>query len=206
MARRKDIVLSKGLICQASMELIEEEGIDALTMRSVASRLKVQAPSLYAHYRDKSELMSDLAASYFIEARDAVYDWQSPQDWLGRFGFAFYNVLKTRRDAARLFAQSQPPVHSEAVSPEAAVRPLTDAGISLNRAVELQAAVMALAIGMALDHGNPVTLAYLGRYFDLEQAAKCAFAALVTGLATPPSAQPAARSQRPDANPQDSPR
>ncbi len=182
MARRKDIVLTQGLICQASMELIEEEGLDALTMRSVASRLKVQAPSLYAHYRDKSELMTDLAASYFIEARDAVYDWQSPKDWLCQFGFAFYNVLKTRRDAARLFAQSQPPVQSGELSAEAAVRPLTDAGIGMSQAVELQGAVIALAVGMALDHGNPVTRDYLARYFNLEQALKSAIAALVTGL------------------------
>jgi len=182
MARRTDIVLSQKMICDAALEIIDTNGVDALTMRSLAKTLKVQAPSLYAHYRDKSELMSDLAAHHFSEAQNAVYEWASAEEWLRKFGFTLYNVLKTRRDAARVFAFSQPPIRSEVVTAEIAATPLTDAGYSFNTAIEMQAAVIALAMGMALDHSHEGTSAYLKRFFDLDQAFKTALFALVNGL------------------------
>lgn len=184
MARRSDISLSRSGICDAALELIETNGLEALTMRSLARSLRVQAPSLYSHYQDKSELMSDLAASYFLEARDSVIEWHSPEDWLFQFGLAFYRILTTKRDAARLFALSQPPVQSESARPEHAVRPLTDAGIGLHEAVEWQAAIVALSLGMALDHANPFTRSYLGGYFNLEHSLKTALAVLAAGLVT----------------------
>ncbi|ATW04279.1 TetR family transcriptional regulator [Sphingorhabdus sp. YGSMI21] len=186
MARRTDIVLSQDMICVAALEIIGESGLDRLTMRSLARKLEIQAASLYAHYRDKSELMSDLAARYFLEACDAVYDWSSPGDWLMKFGSALYSVLRERRDAARLFAQSQPPVHSHEVTAENASSALTASGWSVNRAVEMQAAVIALAIGMALDHSHEGTSAYLERFFDLDEAFQTALSALVSGLLDKP--------------------
>lgn len=182
MARRTDIVLSKKMICDAAQEIIDANGLESLTMRSLAKTLKVQAPSLYAHYRDKSELMSDLAARLFTEARDAVSEWASAEDWLRSFGFALYGVLKMRHDAARLFAFAQPPIRSEVVTAEVAALPLTDAGYDFNVAIEMQAAVIALAMGMALDHSHEGTSAYLSRFFDLDEAFKAALSALVNGL------------------------
>ena len=182
MARRSDIALSQSMICEAALEIVEADGLDALTMRSLGRKLEVQAPSLYAHYRDKSELMSALATSYFVEARDAVYEWNSAQDWLMKFGLALYNVLKTRRDAAQLFALAQPPVRSEDISAEAAAAPLTKAGYSVETAVEMQAAVIALAMGMAIDHSHRGTSAYLKQFFDLDNAFRAALSALARGL------------------------
>lgn len=182
MARRSDIALSQGMICDAALEIVEADGLDALTMRSLARKLEVQAPSLYAHYRDKSELISDLATSYFVEARDAVYEWASARDWLTKFGLALYNVLKTRRDAAQLFARAQPPVRSDGFSAETAAAPLTAAGYSVETAVEMQAAVIALAMGMAIDHSHHGTSAYLKQFFDLDNAFRAALSALTGGL------------------------
>lgn len=182
MARRKDIALSQSMICNAALEIIEQDGLDSLTMRSLARGLEVQAPSLYAHYRDKSELISDIAARYFIEAQEAVFSASSARDWAVKFGKSFYSVLMTNRDAARLFALSQPPVHSEEVSPEKATKPLTDFGVPIENALAVQGAVIALSLGMALDHSNPITGRFLGRFFDLEDAFHSALNALVAGL------------------------
>ena len=193
MARRSDISLSKELICEVALQIVDEGGLEALTMRSLARKLEVQAPSLYAHYRDKSELMSALAAVHFIEARDAVYRWDSPSDWLVKVGIALYNVLKTRRDASTLFALSQPPTRADELTAETAVIPLTEAGFSPCEAVEMQAAVIALAVGMSLDHSDPVTSAYLKRYFDLDKAFEKALLALVAGLTERPINQSASK-------------
>ncbi|MEO9462362.1 MAG: TetR family transcriptional regulator [Marinomonas sp.] len=182
MARRSDIALSQGMICDAALAIIEESGLDSLTMRSLARGLEIQAPSLYAHYRDKSELISAIAVRYFMEARDAVFSASSAEEWAQKFGFAFYSVLISNRDAARLFALSQPPVQSEEVSPENAAKPLTDFGLSIPEALEIQAAVISLSLGMALDHSNTVTSGFLSQHFVLEDAFRSALKALAEGL------------------------
>jgi TetR/AcrR family transcriptional regulator, tetracycline repressor protein len=58
-----NIRLNKEIICQASIALAAEEGIEKLTMRNLASRLDVKAASLYNHVRSKSELF-DLMQGY----------------------------------------------------------------------------------------------------------------------------------------------
>ena len=52
--------LSRGRIEIAAMELIEKEGLDALSMRRLAKRLNCEAMSLYHHFASKAHLMDAL--------------------------------------------------------------------------------------------------------------------------------------------------
>jgi AcrR family transcriptional regulator len=47
-------------ILDAAGELLEERGPEALTMREVAARLGIRAPSLYKHVRDKEDIEAGL--------------------------------------------------------------------------------------------------------------------------------------------------
>jgi TetR/AcrR family transcriptional regulator, tetracycline repressor protein len=49
--------VTRELIATVSADLIKSEGIEALTMRSVASRLGVSAMALYHHVADKDEII-----------------------------------------------------------------------------------------------------------------------------------------------------
>jgi AcrR family transcriptional regulator len=53
--------LDKGLIVLAAVELINNEGIDALTLNRLASKLNIQPPSLYNHIEGLPGLMRELA-------------------------------------------------------------------------------------------------------------------------------------------------
>ena len=48
--------LTKAKIVQAGLDVLDEAGLDRLTVRAVAARLDVQAPALYWHVRDKQQL------------------------------------------------------------------------------------------------------------------------------------------------------
>ena len=54
-------------ILAAGRAVLEDEGLDALTMASVAGRVGIRPPSLYKHVRDRSELVTlvDLAPTLF---------------------------------------------------------------------------------------------------------------------------------------------
>jgi TetR/AcrR family transcriptional regulator, tetracycline repressor protein len=55
--------LSRERLVEASLALINEEGLDGLSMRALADRLEVKAASLYWHVRDRRELLELLAES-----------------------------------------------------------------------------------------------------------------------------------------------
>lgn len=59
-------------IAVAARELLEEEGPDALTMRRLAARLGVRAPSLYKHVSGKRSLEAAVIASGLDELGDAL--------------------------------------------------------------------------------------------------------------------------------------
>lgn len=62
--------LSRPAIVAAALQLVSEHGLDALSLRRLASDLGVTAPALYAHVRDKSDLLATLAETGFRELLD----------------------------------------------------------------------------------------------------------------------------------------
>lgn len=53
--------ISEDKILEASWELLGEDGIEKLSMRRLADRLGIQAPSLYWHFKSKQQLYQRLA-------------------------------------------------------------------------------------------------------------------------------------------------
>src|ERR1700760_3630975 len=49
-------------IVAVALELLDEGGLDGLTLRRLADRLGIRAPTLYWHVRNKRELLDLLAA------------------------------------------------------------------------------------------------------------------------------------------------
>ena len=63
---------SRDAILAAARELLEDEGLDAVTMTAVADRVGVRAPSLYKHLRDRAELVTGVVAAAAGELTDAL--------------------------------------------------------------------------------------------------------------------------------------
>jgi AcrR family transcriptional regulator len=59
-------------IVAAARELLEREGPAGLSMRRVAERLGIRAPSLYKHVRDKGELEAALISEGFEEVAERL--------------------------------------------------------------------------------------------------------------------------------------
>src|SRR4051794_1681150 len=104
---RKRQPLDRAQIVRAALALLDEVGLDGLTMRHLAERLGVQAASLYRHVRDKEELLILLAdeISGEIPAEDFASEEDGErQDWKGRLAdlaWLYRHVLLAHRDAAR---------------------------------------------------------------------------------------------------------
>ena len=67
-AAREEQPLSLARIVEAAVALLDEEGIDRLTMRRLADRLRVGAPSLYWHVDTKDDVIDFAVDTIFGEA------------------------------------------------------------------------------------------------------------------------------------------
>lgn len=77
--------LTVGAIAEAALAVIRSGGVDGLTMRAVADRLNVRAPSLYHHVHNKSELLDLVAGNAFgrFSADNAAYgEVRTIDEWI----------------------------------------------------------------------------------------------------------------------------
>lgn len=99
--------LDRPQVVRAALALLDEVGLDGLTMRHLAERLGVKAVSLYRHVRDKEELLVLLADE--ISGELPIAEVGPPwQERLVSAARRYRQVLLSHRDAARLLATVAP--------------------------------------------------------------------------------------------------
>ena len=73
--------LSRDRVVKAALELVDREGIDALSMRRLGGELGVEGMALYTHVRGKADLL-DAVAERIVGELDVDFDRSLP--WQGR--------------------------------------------------------------------------------------------------------------------------
>src|SRR5262252_3977146 len=106
-ARQKRQTLDQAQVVRAALALLDQVGLDELTMRRLAGSLDVKAAALYRHVRSKDELLALLGdeISAEIPLPRAVGSWRrqlTESAWNVRRG------LRAHRDAARVLAATRP--------------------------------------------------------------------------------------------------
>lgn len=99
--------ISRERIVAAALELLDEQGIDAVTARALADRLGVKAPALYWHVRSKQEILDEMGTEIHRRVMVAMAERSPAGDW--RTDLADYaRVLRleylAHRDGARTFS------------------------------------------------------------------------------------------------------
>jgi TetR/AcrR family tetracycline transcriptional repressor len=61
--------IQQEVIVRAALTLLDEVGLEGLTMRRLATALKIQAPSLYWHFPNKQALLDGMADAIFAPCR-----------------------------------------------------------------------------------------------------------------------------------------
>lgn len=125
-----EAAIDQGQIVRAALELLDEVGIDGLTMRNLAKKLGIQAASLYWHVRGKQDLLGLLAEEICAPMRepDRTLPWQRQLEELAN---EYRRVLLAHRDAARVLASSGAPSGPNRLRlTELGLRTLLDAGFS----------------------------------------------------------------------------
>ena len=76
-AREHRPSISRKRVMRVALSIIDARGIDALSLRTVAARLGIRAPSLYNYFHSKAELLQEIARSLLVNVKRP----QSGTDW-----------------------------------------------------------------------------------------------------------------------------
>jgi AcrR family transcriptional regulator len=99
--------LTKARIVDAALTLLDEVGIDGLTVRAVASRLGVQAPALYWHVRDKQDLLDEMGTEIWRRVGAGLAACSPASPWrtlLTTYATITRQALLSHRDGAKVFS------------------------------------------------------------------------------------------------------
>ncbi|GHO98342.1 TetR family transcriptional regulator [Reticulibacter mediterranei] len=103
--------LQRETVARAALRLVDEVGLDGLTIRRLAAYLNIQNPSLYWHFKNKQELLNCMAelilADFFAELHEPEPD-QDWADWLTIYARRLRDMMLAHRDGARIVAEADP--------------------------------------------------------------------------------------------------
>jgi TetR/AcrR family tetracycline transcriptional repressor len=147
------VALSQEQVVRGAVDLMGRAGLEALTLRRLATELGVSAPTLYWHVRNKRQLLDLMAEALVAQAGRSTSPahGQPWWDWLAEQARLRWRVLISHRDAALVVAGNRPP---ETALPdvEEVVGSLVRAGFPPAEALRTILSVGNFVIGCAVEY------------------------------------------------------
>jgi TetR/AcrR family transcriptional regulator, tetracycline repressor protein len=180
--------IEKAQIIREALALLDERGLDQLSMRTLAERLDVKASAIYWHVAHKAELINLMTQDFFQRANRAAPRGVGWREWLLGFGRALHRILVSHRDAARLCAIADPGLERLQVELDRLVSPLQAAGFDWATAVSYETAVISLTLGCAIFEESKLLRDFFKEDISFKKSFDRGLRAMVGGFAEPGSA------------------
>ncbi|MFJ2964849.1 TetR/AcrR family transcriptional regulator [Streptomyces collinus] len=128
--------LDRRRVADTALRLLNETGLDGLTLRAIARELDVKAPALYWHFKDKQALLDEMATEMFrrMVAGTALDPADTWRERLLRTNRGLRAALLGYRDGAKVFSGSRFTGIEHAGQMEDSLRLFTAAGFTLAQA------------------------------------------------------------------------
>src|SRR5262245_19727409 len=94
--------ISRDEIVREAIALLQQVGLDQVSLRKLATRLGVEAASLYWHVSNKAELYALVCEQIFNDVLHAMGECPDWESWLRRFGEELWRAQIEIKDVARL--------------------------------------------------------------------------------------------------------
>ncbi|MBO1419339.1 TetR/AcrR family transcriptional regulator C-terminal domain-containing protein [Streptomyces sp. FH025] len=152
MTLRRTPKLDHAQVVDTALRLLNEAGLDGLTLRAIAAELDVKAPALYWHFKDKQALLDEMATEIMrrmtAEAPPPTDDWR--QEYLATMRTLRAHLLRYR-DGAKVYSGARFTDTSYAPGLDAALRVLIGAGFSPAAAARAWQTAYSYTIGYVVE-------------------------------------------------------
>src|ERR1051325_8994243 len=105
MARPRQVLLTREKIVEAASALVDAEGLDALSVRRLATELGVQGPSLYNHFATKAEIVDAVADAVIGQVDVSAFGAFPWDEALRRWARSYHAVLVAHPNVVPVLAQ-----------------------------------------------------------------------------------------------------
>jgi TetR/AcrR family transcriptional regulator, tetracycline repressor protein len=145
--------ITRDAIVSAALAVLDESGLDGLTVRAVADRLEVKAPALYWHVRDKQELLDEMGTRVWarIGAGAIAEPGDTWRDALARYAELARHALLEHRDGARVFSGTYLTDPAVLQRQEAGLAWMEEQGFSVDATVDAYGIVTSFVVGHCIE-------------------------------------------------------
>jgi TetR/AcrR family tetracycline transcriptional repressor len=174
VARPKIPLISKRKALEVALDIIDNEGIESLSIRRLAERLKVNGASLYHHFENKEEIVVGAAKLALEEVRTPQTHDEPWRVWILRNARRLRQAFREHPDLVPVMLRRQP-LGIGAAQMDATVALLEEENVPTGAIAPMLEALELYAIGSALhesrgdapdvDH-DPAKTPHLTRAFE----------------------------------------
>lgn len=153
VATQRSPKLDKTQVVDTALRLLNGVGLDGLTLRAIAKELNVQAPALYWHFKNKQELLDEMATEMYsrMTADDPLTPDATWRERLLTSNRGLRTALLSHRDGAKVFSGSRFTGTLHAVEMERTLRLFTAAGFTLTQAVRATTTAYMYTLGFVTE-------------------------------------------------------
>src|ERR1700727_106373 len=97
--------VNREILVHGALKLLNEVGLEQLTLRRLGIELKVQAAAMYWHFKSKEELIDEMATMVLADGAPDLVPARKQSDWKAwavAFGEGLRKTLLRYRDGARM--------------------------------------------------------------------------------------------------------
>jgi AcrR family transcriptional regulator len=161
MERR--VPLSRDRVLRAALDLVDREGLDALTMRRLGRELGVEAMSLYGYVQSKQDLIEGVVEQIFRQMPLIVPGPGAWPDRVRRHAASYRAVLLDHPNALRLVAGRPLITEGTAAFVDSALAELRGMGFDLALADRVLGVIASFTLGMVAEQVGDAMRAHAPR-------------------------------------------
>ncbi len=150
---------------EAALKLLDEVGVEKVTMRALATALGVQAPSLYYYYQSRQALLDAIAETIARSAMEDIDRHATMDELPEAMARSLRDALLKVRDGARVFSGSYSPTPSVLGFSDRLIAALVAQGRDIESAVHTAFNIVYYVVGLAIEEQ-----AFLQKWGGVERA------------------------------------
>lgn len=139
--------LSKEQIVDEAIALLHEQGLKQVTLRNLADRLDMRAPSLFWYIKNKDELLALIDETIFRQCVERIPPSKTWQEWLFHYGLSLWEAQCKAPDIPNLITRVNLGTEVRQTLYQLLYNELSVFGIDMTQAMKMQSSVQALVTG-----------------------------------------------------------
>lgn len=146
--------VNRDMVVRVGLKLLNEVGLEQLTLRLLGRELKIQAATLYWHFRNKEELIDEMATMVLAEGAPQLIPGKVSSDWsvwAASFGMGLRKTLLAYRDGARMVAGTRLTNTEYMKTAERIAAKLIESGFTLRQTVVLLSTIYNYTLSFVME-------------------------------------------------------